>query len=81
MAIDEKTREREPIRRDAAYTVAQFFHATGISRSGLRQHERRGLRTVRVGGRKYVRGEDWHEYLVGAGSTSAQQDNVTNERP
>lgn len=67
MAIEQQTRDREPIQRDATYTVAQFLHRTAMGRNGLRAAERRGLKTVRVGGRKFIRGEDWHSYLAEQG--------------
>ena len=63
MAIDRDTAHTVPVDRDGCYTVAQFMRATGLGRTGLRAAERRGLRTFRSGGRKFVSGEAWFEFL------------------
>jgi len=66
MAVDGRTKDRRPIEIGAVYTVAQFLDRTGMGRNGLRACERRGLRTVRSGGRKFIRGADWDGFLVEA---------------
>jgi hypothetical protein len=68
MAVDGSTRDASPIDKGRVYTIAQFCRATGIGRTGLRAAERRGLRTSRVGGRKFVSGEAWFEYLKREGT-------------
>ena len=47
--------------KDGCYTVATQG-ATGLGRTGLRAAQRRGLRTFRSGGRKFVSGESWFEH-------------------
>jgi hypothetical protein len=63
MAVDGSTRDASPIDKGRVYTIAQFCRATGIGRTGLRAAERRGLRTSRSGGRKFVSGAAWLEFL------------------
>ena len=64
MAIDRSTRDAPPIVVNESYTLAQFYKRTGMSRSGLRLAEERGLKTIRIAGRKFVLGSDWFQYLA-----------------
>ncbi len=63
MAIDKTTALKQAVRRDEVYTLSQFLQRVGLSRSGLRACERRGLKTFRSGGRKFIAGSEWHKYL------------------
>ncbi len=68
MAIERDTAHTVPVDKDGCYTISQFCRATGIGRTGLRAAERRGLRTFRSGGRKFISGEAWFEYLKQEGN-------------
>ena len=55
------------------YPLPEFQRLVGFSRWAVNAAERRGLRTVKVGRRKYVRGADWDAFLAQAQSTDAGQ--------
>ena len=53
-----------PIDDAKTYPMATFLRAVGWGRHALREARKRGLRVVRVGGRCYVRGRDFSEFLA-----------------
>lgn len=50
------------INRDAVYTVREFRNRMRLG-SHIWRTVRRGLRTIRLGRRVYIRGADWLAYL------------------
>lgn len=48
---------------DAVYALADFRRRTGLGAWALRQARRNGLRVRKCGGRSFVIGADWLEYL------------------
>jgi hypothetical protein len=53
----------QPIREDASYPQDAFMRAAGWGRHALRQARQQGLRVVKVGGRNFIRGRDFSEFL------------------
>ena len=51
------------IRNDVSYPLSEFKRRTGLSKAALAALQRRGLRTIKVSRRKYVRGADWDAFL------------------
>lgn len=49
---------------DATYPLAEFQRLSGLGEAALRTARRRGLAIHKVGSRKFVRGQDWHDFLA-----------------
>lgn len=54
------------IRADEALTLAEFRRRTKLGDWALRTLRRQGLRVVTAGGRRFVLGEDFLQFLRGA---------------
>lgn len=59
---------------EALYTLAALSVRTGLGTFALRSARREGLRVFRVGGRAFVRGADFIEYVVKAGNGEGRAD-------
>jgi len=46
-----------------SYTLREFQRRTHLGNWALRTARRRGLKVCRVGGRAYISGRDWMDYL------------------
>jgi hypothetical protein len=64
MTSNEKTADLAAVARDRVYPLPLFQQITGLSAWALRSARRGGLKMKTVGRRKYVRGEDWLDYLA-----------------
>ena len=53
----------EPIANDRSYALPTFMRSVGWGRHAMASARRNGLRVVRVGGRCFVRGADFSEFL------------------
>jgi hypothetical protein len=53
-----------PICPDQVYPLALFQRLSGLSTCALREAQRNGLRTKKVGRQRFIMGRDWHEYLA-----------------
>lgn len=53
----------EPINLESLYRLDDFQKLTGLGRSAMRTARRNGLKVRRTGGRAYVLGRDFIEYL------------------
>jgi hypothetical protein len=51
------------IRADAAYSLPDFQHITGMGAKSLRRAKAEGLRVERRGRRSYIIGQWWLDYL------------------
>jgi len=62
---DKKTAETatEPIIQNATYTLTNFQRITGFGRHALRTAKKQGLVVKYAGGRAFVSGNDFIEYL------------------
>lgn len=61
------TRRRQPpavIRADAAYRLDDFRARTGMGEWAMREARRAGLRVVTVGGKRWIRGADFLDFLA-----------------
>lgn len=54
---------QEPIQDGSTYPQDAFMRAAGWGRHALRQARSQGLRVVKVGGRNFIRGRDFSEFL------------------
>ncbi|GAB5442076.1 MAG: hypothetical protein Fues2KO_24250 [Fuerstiella sp.] len=52
-----------PIRDDESYPIQEFQRRSGLGKQALRQARRKGLTSVRVGNRVFIRGRDFNEFL------------------
>jgi len=59
-----RPRDLAPIENGVTYPLTEFQRRTGLGRHALRQARRQGLRVCRMGGRCYVRGEDFNAFLA-----------------
>jgi len=59
-----------PIEPEAIYPLALFEKLSGLGRDGLRVARRQGLTVRYLGGRGYIRGRDFGDYLDRHGRTS-----------
>ncbi len=48
---------------DTTYPLALFQKTAGLGKHALSQLRRKGLRIIRTGGRAFVRGRDFSEFL------------------
>ena len=51
------------IERGRTYRLADFRKASGLGRDAFRHAVAAGLAVKKVGRRKYVTGDDWHDFL------------------
>jgi len=58
-----KTHHLSSVRIDEIYPLSVFYRITGLGRHALRQARRKGLKVCRIGGRAYVRGDDFNAFL------------------
>ena len=58
------TRELAPIEDGATYPLDEFSRRSGLGRHALRQARRQGLPVRRLGGRAYIRGQDFNQFLA-----------------
>jgi hypothetical protein len=52
-----------PICPEQVYPLALFLRLTGLSNCALREAQKCGLRTTKVGRRRFISGREWHAYL------------------
>lgn len=52
-----------PIQAGTTYPMQLFMRRSGLGRYALTQMRQRGLKVIRSGGRAFVRGEDFNEFL------------------
>ncbi len=52
-----------PIDAHVIYLLSDFMKRSGLGRHAMRQARRKGLRVIRVGSRRFVRGGDFLEWL------------------
>ncbi len=60
---DDKTDNLEAIDVSKIYPLKQFQRLAGAGDWMMRQMRRNGLKVRRVGGKAFVRGQDWFEFL------------------
>lgn len=58
------TRELAPIESGCTYPLDEFARRSGLGRHALREARRKGLKVKRLGGRAYVRGDDFDEFIA-----------------
>lgn len=63
MPATKKPRNLQPIEKTKIYPLPLFEEYSGLGRHALRQMRRQGLKVVRLGGRVYVRGQDFHDHI------------------
>ena len=63
MPATKQPQKLQPIERDKIYPLAVFAEHSGLGRHAMRAARKAGLKTITVGGRKYVRGEDFFRYV------------------
>jgi hypothetical protein len=51
------------IRSDSVYGLDLFCQLIGFDRAAMRAAEKRGLRVIKCGRRKYIVGSHWREFL------------------
>jgi hypothetical protein len=61
-----------PICADESYGLDDFLSRVGWRRSALRKAKRNGLRVAKAGGRTFVLGAWFHEFLKGLPSNDAE---------
>ena len=54
----------QPIQNGVSYPLSVFQKMTGLGKQALRKARLSGLRVWRVGGRAFVLGDDFNEFLV-----------------
>jgi hypothetical protein len=64
----------QPIDSQQTYPLEAFMRASGLGRHSMRAARRLGLRVIRIGGRAFVRGADFAQFLT----TVADQDRPSN---
>ncbi len=47
----------------AVYTLEEFKRRVGLAEWAFRECKRAGLKCIKIGRRKYIRGSDWLEFL------------------
>lgn len=52
------------ISRLVTYHKEEFKELAGVTESSFRQALRLGLKTVRVGQKRFIRGADWESFLL-----------------
>lgn len=52
---------------DTTYPLAVFQKTAGVGKHAMRQLRQQGLRVIRTGGRSFVRGRDFSEFLATLG--------------
>ena len=57
------SRDLAPIQNGVIYPLPEFERRSGLGRHALRQARRKGLKVCRIGGRAYVRGDDFNAFL------------------
>lgn len=62
-----------PIDDRQTYPMAAFMRSTGWGRHALREARRQGLRVCKVGGRNFIRGRDFSEFLGKLAETEGDQ--------
>jgi len=72
------TRARTPgvVSAGECYTVAEFRARTGLRDFAYRQVRKAGLRVIPVGRKRYVRADDWLDFLnkVASGEVSLAEE-------
>ena len=58
------SRDLAPIEDGVTYPLPEFERRSGLGRHAMAQARRKGLRVHRLGGRAYVRGQDFNEFLA-----------------
>ena len=64
MPATKKPNELEPIEASKIYPLAVFQKHSGLGRHALREMRRKGLKTIKSGGRVFVRGADFFAYMA-----------------
>lgn len=52
------------IRAGECYPLAVFMEKVGLAQWTLRRCRKSGLKMIKIGTRKFVRGEDWLDFLA-----------------
>jgi len=58
-----RVRDLQPIEMTKIYPLGVFEEHSGLGKHSLRSMRRAGLRTIKAGGRTFIRGCDFHEFL------------------
>lgn len=64
------TGSARPIRADEIYSLDAFYRATGFTRAALRKFKRQGLDVRYVGGRGFVYGQAFIEFVLTKGKSA-----------
>ncbi len=56
--------DEQTIERGRSYKLDDFRRIIGVGRDGFRQAVRNGLVVKQFGRRKYIAGDDWHNFLA-----------------
>jgi hypothetical protein len=48
---------------DATYPLQEFQRVSGLGDAAVRKAKRQGLVVHQVGSRKFIRGQDWNDFL------------------
>lgn len=72
------TEQPTMIQSGVVYTLDNFKSLSGLGTHALRQAVKKGLQTIQIGSRKYVRGSDFLAFIDKQIQTqSSNQENVT----
>jgi hypothetical protein len=67
MPATKRARNLQPIETTKIYPLPVFEECSGLGRHALREMRRKGLKTIRCGGRVFVRGADFYAHLESVG--------------
>lgn len=65
--------EGETINAHEVYSLDEFKVRTRLGRHAFRQARNDGLKVIRIGGKTYVRGQSWLDYVAGKESTDIRK--------
>ncbi|WP_298868588.1 hypothetical protein [uncultured Gimesia sp.] len=71
------TEEPTMIQSGAVYTLDKFKSLSGLGTHAMRQAVKKGLQTVQIGSRKYVRGSDFLAFIDRQLTAEANGKNIT----
>ena len=70
-------KELQSIETNIAYPLSVFQERTGLGRAAMRQARRAGMPVKRFGGRSFVLGSDWINFLTSLESSAGQGNSST----